>query len=60
MPAPITDAERAALPERLRWVDKYQYSADCFDNREAVLDAMDDQYDWLLANYYVEDADANL
>ena len=50
MTEPLTPFERAALPEHLRHSDLYHFSADCFDNREAQLDAIDDARRWLAAN----------
>ena len=48
-PLPLSADERARLPEHLRYLDRYRYSADSFDNREGQLDAIDRQREWLAA-----------
>lgn len=48
-PAPLTPSERARLPDHLRYLDKYRYYADSFDQREAECDAIDQQREWLRA-----------
>jgi hypothetical protein len=55
-PAPLTQAERAMLPERMRYADCARYSSDCFDNREAELDAICEARAWIAANMQMEAA----
>jgi hypothetical protein len=56
-PRPLSDAERDRLPAHLAYADKYRFSADTFDQREAECDAIQLQRDWLAAECAAIDAE---